>query len=97
MVVVGSSDGPHLCVALEIETRESSVVILGPRSSALVSGTPEQHAADERTGAARRAHASENMYIRARTVQIEQNQSSQFIHKYSYPTPFKNPFSRAEP
>ena len=49
-----------------------AIVILWHRSSAPASSAPEKRAADERTGAARHAHTSESTYIRARTVQIEQ-------------------------
>ena len=60
------------------------VAILGRRSSAPVSSAPEQRAADERTGAARRAHTSENMYIRACTVQIEQQSIKSLLQYFQH-------------
>ena len=49
------------------------------RRSAPLLSAPEQRAAEKPTGVARRAHTPENTYIRARTVQIEQNKSSHFF------------------
>ena len=46
---------------------------------------PEQRAANERTGAARRAHTSENMYIRACTVQIEQQSIKSLLQYFQHP------------